>query len=81
MKRKDRPLESISGYGLSLVCPHCRKRLALVDLKDGDQAYWCHGCELGWRAGSLPDNARLDRRRLTVTPLEEEGMRLDVLSA
>ncbi len=30
----------------------------LKDIRDGDQAYWCHTCERGWRAGHLPPEAR-----------------------
>ncbi len=30
----------------------------LKDTRDGDQAYWCHTCNRGWRAGHLPPEAR-----------------------
>ncbi len=56
--KKHESLEPRSGYGLVLACPDCGGRLDLTYLRDGDQAYWCHTCERGWRAGNLPDNAR-----------------------
>lgn len=82
MKLSFHKIEPISSHGIQLVCPHCRGRLALVDLKDGDQAYWCHRCEVGWRAGHLPDGARFERRKLLeVAPNEDDGERMSVLNA
>ena len=43
-----------SGRGLIHVCPDCGRRLELFDTRDGDQAYWCHACGKGYRAGSPP---------------------------
>ncbi len=43
-----------SGRGLAHVCPVCGGALALYDTRDGDQAYWCHACQKGHRAGSPP---------------------------
>ena len=43
-----------SGRGLLHVCPGCGRRLELFDTRDGDQAYWCHACGKGHRAGSPP---------------------------
>lgn len=43
-----------SGRGYVHVCPHCGDTLALCELRDGDQAYWCHRCERGHRAGDPP---------------------------
>jgi hypothetical protein len=37
----------------------------LKDTRDGDQAYWCHTCERGWRAGHLPPEARVARKVLS----------------
>jgi hypothetical protein len=37
----------------------------LKDIRDGDQAYWCHTCERGWRAGHLPPEARVARKVLS----------------
>jgi uncharacterized protein YbaR (Trm112 family) len=36
------------------VCPGCGHPLELYDTRDGDQAYWCHACQKGHRAGSPP---------------------------
>jgi len=44
----------VSGRGYAHVCPHCGHTMELCDLRDGDQAYWCHRCERGHRAGDLP---------------------------
>ena len=45
----------VSGRGYVHVCPHCSAdSLELYDLRDGDQAYWCHRCERGHRAGNPP---------------------------
>ncbi len=43
----------------------------LKDLRDGDQAYWCHTCERGWRAGHLPPEAR----RAKAKAMLEEAVR------
>ena len=51
-------VERISSYGQVLSCPVCERTLMLKDIRDGDQAYWCHTCERGWRAGHLPPEAR-----------------------
>lgn len=56
--------EGVTSQGRVLGCPACRRELVLVDLRDGDQGYWCMGCERGWRAGHLPREALLERRRL-----------------
>ena len=50
------PLPS-SGRGYAHVCPHCGEALALCELRDGDQAYWCWRCERGHRAGDPPPGA------------------------
>jgi uncharacterized protein YbaR (Trm112 family) len=55
---KTNSLERISSYGQVISCPVCNKPFMLKDTKDGDQAYWCHTCERGWRAGHLPPEAR-----------------------
>jgi uncharacterized protein YbaR (Trm112 family) len=55
---KTNSLERISSYGQIISCPVCNKAFMLKDTKDGDQAYWCHTCERGWRAGHLPPEAR-----------------------
>ena len=44
----------VSGRGLIHVCPGCGHPLELYDTRDGDQAYWCHTCQKGHRAGSPP---------------------------
>jgi hypothetical protein len=59
--RKHEPLERSSSHGLVLGCPDCASRLDLVGLRDGDQAYWCHRCERGWRIGNLPDTAHMSK--------------------
>ncbi|SMB95720.1 hypothetical protein [Deinococcus hopiensis] len=46
-----------SGRGYAHVCPSCGQPLALFDLRDGDQAYWCLPCDQGHRAGDLPAGA------------------------
>ena len=43
-----------SGRGLLHVCPGCGQGLELYDTRDGDQAYWCHACGKGHRAGNPP---------------------------
>ena len=43
-----------SGRSYSHVCPGCGGPLTLHDLRDGDQAYWCHACSQGHRAGQTP---------------------------
>jgi uncharacterized protein YbaR (Trm112 family) len=55
---KTNGLERISSYGQVISCPVCNNPFMLKDTKDGDQAYWCHTCERGWRAGHLPPEAR-----------------------
>jgi hypothetical protein len=65
---KSHSVERISSYGLTLSCPTCEAALMLKDIKDGDQAYWCHSCNRGWRAGHLPPEAR---RVKTKTNLED----------
>lgn len=47
----------MSGRGYAHVCPFCGQPLALYDLRDGDQAYWCGPCGKGHRAGELPPGA------------------------
>ncbi|MBI0444789.1 MULTISPECIES: hypothetical protein [Deinococcus] len=47
----------VSGRGYAHVCPFCGQSLALYDLRDGDQAYWCGPCGKGHRAGELPPGA------------------------
>ncbi|NJK44634.1 MAG: hypothetical protein HC933_10415 [Pleurocapsa sp. SU_196_0] len=59
--RKHEPVDRASSQGLVLGCPDCASRLDLVGLRDGDQAYWCHRCERGWRIGNLPDAARMSK--------------------
>ena len=54
---KRNPLERSSSQGLVLGCPICAAKLDLLDTRDGDQAYWCHRCQSGWRAGNLPEAA------------------------
>ncbi|MFC6618311.1 hypothetical protein [Deinococcus radiophilus] len=55
MKRnwKDDPFPA-SGRHYLYVCPDCGSRMELHDLRDGDQAYWCHPCAQGHRAGEPP---------------------------
>ncbi|GHG02594.1 hypothetical protein GCM10017783_13660 [Deinococcus piscis] len=43
-----------SGRSYEYVCPDCGRTMELHDLRDGDQAYWCHGCSQGHRAGQPP---------------------------
>ncbi|WP_261664605.1 hypothetical protein [Deinococcus sp. Marseille-Q6407] len=43
-----------SGRSYEYVCPDCGQPLELCDLRDGDQAYWCHSCGRGHRAGQPP---------------------------
>ncbi|GGR25988.1 hypothetical protein [Deinococcus ruber] len=43
-----------SGRGFVHVCPHCGRSMELCDTRDGDQAYFCHVCQKGHRAGSPP---------------------------
>ena len=54
---KRNPLERHSSQGLVLGCPICAAKLDLLNTRDGDQAYWCHRCQSGWRAGNLPEAA------------------------
>ena len=54
---KRNPLERTSSQGLVLGCPICAAKLDLLDTRDGDQAYWCHHCQSGWRVGNLPEAA------------------------
>ncbi|THF84942.1 hypothetical protein E7T09_17980 [Deinococcus sp. KSM4-11] len=46
-----------SGRGYVHVCPGCAQPMTLHDLRDGDQAYWCHSCNRGHRAGDPPEGA------------------------
>lgn len=46
-----------SGRGYAHVCPKCGQPLTLHDLRDGDQAYWCHACNVGHRASDPPARA------------------------
>ncbi|QFP78066.1 hypothetical protein [Deinococcus sp. AJ005] len=46
-----------SGRGYVHVCPDCGLPMTLHDLRDGDQAYWCHACGKGHRAGDPPIDA------------------------
>jgi uncharacterized Zn finger protein (UPF0148 family) len=62
---KTNSLERISSYGQTISCPVCNNPFMLKDTKDGDQAYWCHTCERGWRAGHLPPEARVARKVLS----------------
>lgn len=39
------------------VCPSCGGQLELCDLRDGDQAYFCHSCQKGHRASNPPLDA------------------------
>lgn len=57
--RADDPAYPRSGHGLMHVCPHCGEALALRDLRDGDQAYWCERCQKGHRASDPPPQAFL----------------------
>ena len=43
-----------SGRGFVHVCPLCGGGMELFDTRDGDQAYFCHACQWGHRAGSPP---------------------------
>jgi uncharacterized protein YbaR (Trm112 family) len=61
---KTNSLERISSYGQVIACPVCSKPFMLKDTKDGDQAYWCHTCERGWRAGHLPPEARRAKAKM-----------------
>ncbi len=70
---KTNTLERISSHGLHLGCPVCAGKLMLKDTRDGDQAYWCHTCNRGWRAGHLPPEARQVKAKVlesTETPVE-----------
>jgi len=51
---KEEEVYPSSGRGLMHVCPGCGQSLELYDTRDGDQAYWCHACGKGHRAGSPP---------------------------
>lgn len=55
--REDEPVYPVSGRGYAHVCPSCGQPLALFDLRDGDQAYWCVPCGKGHRAGDPPAEA------------------------
>lgn len=74
---KTTPVTRISSYGQVLSCPVCERTLMLKDIRDGDQAYWCHTCERGWRAGHLPPEARRAKAKalleesLEVMPIPE----------
>lgn len=58
MKQRFRPDPfPASSRGYAYVCPTCGAPLELHDLRDGDQAYWCHACDRGHRAGDLPAGA------------------------
>jgi uncharacterized protein YbaR (Trm112 family) len=68
---KTNSLERISSYGQTISCPVCNNTFMLKDTKDGDQAYWCHTCERGWRIGHLPPEARRAKAKaLLETALE-----------
>jgi hypothetical protein len=56
-EREEDPAYPVSGRGYVHVCPFCGQPLALYDLRDGDQAYWCHPCGKGHRAGDPPQGA------------------------
>jgi uncharacterized protein YbaR (Trm112 family) len=71
-QKQNDPLDKVSSHGLNLACPICSGALMLKDLRDGDQAYWCHTCERGWRAGHLPPEAR----RAKAKAMLEEAVRL-----
>jgi hypothetical protein len=73
---KRNPLERSSSQGLVLVCPQCDGKLDLCTLRDGDQAYWCHPCERGWRIGNLPDAAH---RHKDAAPVKLEESATPVL--
>ncbi|PNY81578.1 hypothetical protein [Deinococcus koreensis] len=60
MKRQLRNQSDVhpaSGRGYVHVCPTCAQPMTLHDLRDGDQAYWCHACNRGHRAGDPPEGA------------------------
>jgi len=63
LSKVENKVEAISSQGRVLGCPTCRRELVLVDLKDGDQGYWCMSCERGWRVGHLPQGAFYERRK------------------
>ena len=68
---KTNSVERVSGHGFNLGCPICTAALMLKDTRDGDQAYWCHSCNRGWRAGHLPPEARRAKAKaLLETSLE-----------
>ncbi len=67
---KTSSVERISSHGFQLGCPVCTGALMLKDIWDGDQAYWCHTCNRGWRAGHLPPEAR----RIKAKALLEESL-------
>ncbi len=68
---KTNSVERVSGHGFNLGCPICMAALMLKDTRDGDQAYWCHACNRGWRAGHLPPEARRAKAKaLLETSLE-----------
>ena len=51
------PLPPTTGFGRRLTCPKCGRDLALIEIRDQDQAYWCYSCDRGWRAGAVPLDA------------------------
>ncbi len=68
---KRNPLERTSSQGLVLGCPICAAKLDLLDTRDGDQAYWCHHCQSGWRAGNLPEAAHRSKDSANPEPQVE----------
>lgn len=36
------------------TCPDCGQPTRLVNVKDGDQGYFCDTCQHGWRIGVWP---------------------------
>jgi hypothetical protein len=63
MRFRSPELEGVSSHNQTLGCPQCQRRMELVALRDGEQAYWCHTCQRGWRAGHLPPESRLKRSK------------------
>ena len=68
---KRNPLERTSSQGLVLGCPICAAKLDLLDTRDGDQAYWCHRCQSGWRVGNLPEAAHRSKDSAVSKPQVE----------
>ncbi|MBZ9716006.1 hypothetical protein [Deinococcus multiflagellatus] len=56
LRKEADPLPA-SGRGYQHVCPRCGQAMTLHDLRDGDQAYWCHPCGVGHRASDPPPSA------------------------